>query len=169
MGDFGLKGADLRRRGLNRIGNMLVPNDNYCKFEDWIMPILDAMLLEQQEQGVLWTPSKLIARLGLEVDDPSSIYYWAAKNGIPVYCPAITDGSIGDMLFFHSYKSSPGLVIDLVQDIRAINQEAIKAAPRKTGMIILGGGTRADHPTAVRAKHARGAIYPLAPTCDVVC
>lgn len=28
-------GEDLRRQGLNRIGNMLVPNSNYCKFEDW--------------------------------------------------------------------------------------------------------------------------------------
>lgn len=33
VGDFALKGADLRKRGLNRIGNMLVPNSNYCKFE----------------------------------------------------------------------------------------------------------------------------------------
>ncbi len=145
MGDFSYKGADLRRRGLNRIGNMLVPNDNYCKFEDWIMPILDTMLQEQQQQGVLWTPSTVIKRLGLEINNPSSVYYWAAKNDIPVYCPAITDGSIGDMLFFHSYKSSPGLVVDLVQDIRAMNQEAIKAAPRKTGMIILGGGTSYRH------------------------
>lgn len=46
-------------KGLNRIGNMLVPNSNYCKFEDWIMPILDAMLVEQNEQGVNWTPSKV--------------------------------------------------------------------------------------------------------------
>lgn len=44
------------------------------------------------------------------------------------------------MLFFHTYKN-PGLVIDLVEDIRLINDEALKAAPRKTGMIILGGGT----------------------------
>lgn len=43
MGDFTLKGADLRSKGLNRIGNMLVPNDNYCKFETWIIPILDQM------------------------------------------------------------------------------------------------------------------------------
>ena len=43
------------------------------------------------------------------------------------------------MLYFHSYKS-PGLVIDVVGDIRAINDEAIKASPRKTGVIVLGGG-----------------------------
>lgn len=33
-----------------RIGNLLVPNDNYCKFEDWLMPILDQMLLEQNTE-----------------------------------------------------------------------------------------------------------------------
>lgn len=144
LGDFALKGADLRKRGLNRIGNMLVPNSNYCKFEDWIMPILDKMLEEQQQDGVRWTPSKMIERLGREINHPSSIYYWAAKNGIPVYCPAITDGSIGDMLYFHSYRS-PGLVVDLVGDIRAMNDEAVRAKPRKTGMIILGGGVPKHH------------------------
>ena len=50
VGKFELKGCDLRKRGINRIGNLLVPNDNYCAFEDWIMPILDQMLLEQKEQ-----------------------------------------------------------------------------------------------------------------------
>lgn len=43
------------------------------------------------------------------------------------------------MLFFHTYKS-PGLVIDIVEDIRLMNDQAMKAAPRKTGVIILGGG-----------------------------
>lgn len=52
-------GSELRAKGLNRIGNMLVPNSNYCKFEDWIMPILNQMLTEQQEQGINWTPSKV--------------------------------------------------------------------------------------------------------------
>lgn len=46
----------------------------------------------------------MIARLGREIDNPSSVCYWAQRNGIPVFCPALTDGSLGDMLFFHSYK-----------------------------------------------------------------
>ncbi|XP_046688411.1 probable deoxyhypusine synthase [Homalodisca vitripennis] len=49
IGDFHLKGSSLREKGLNRIGNLLVPNDNYCLFEDWIMPILDTMLEEQKK------------------------------------------------------------------------------------------------------------------------
>lgn len=36
------------------------------------------------------------------------------QNDIPIFCPAITDGSLGDMLYFHSYKN-PGLVVDIVQ------------------------------------------------------
>ena len=58
-GDFHLRGADLRKRGLNRVGNLLVPNSNYCAFEDWIMPILDALQTEQEQEGARWTPSKV--------------------------------------------------------------------------------------------------------------
>ncbi len=50
MGDFALSGAELRAKGLNRIGNLLIPNENYVKLEQWMMPILDQMVLEQKEQ-----------------------------------------------------------------------------------------------------------------------
>ena len=138
---------------MNRIGNLIVPNDNYCKFEDWLTPILDAMLAEQKESGQVWTPSLFIRRLGKEIDNEESVYYWAYKvntmvspwesaelclqNNIPVFCPALTDGSIGDMIYFHSFRS-PGLVLDIVGDIRALNDLARKSI--KAGMIILGGG-----------------------------
>lgn len=64
IGDFSLKGTFLREKGINRIGNLLVPNDNYCKFEDWILPILDEMVQIQKDTGQVWTPSKMIAKLG---------------------------------------------------------------------------------------------------------
>ncbi|TMW64194.1 hypothetical protein Poli38472_012816 [Pythium oligandrum] len=142
MGDFSLKGEDLRKRGINRIGNLLVPNDNYCKFEDWIIPIFDTMLEEQKTQGTLWSPSTMINRLGKEINNEDSVYYWCYKNDIPVFCPALTDGSIGDMLFFHSFKN-PGLVLDIISDIRRVNQIAIHAP--KSGAIILGGGIVKHH------------------------
>lgn len=144
MGDFAMQGAHLRSKGLNRIGNLLVPNDNYCKFEDWVVPILDQLLVEQKEKGTLWTPSKVIARLGKEINHPDSICYWAQKNNVPIYCPALTDGSLGDMIYFHSFRN-PGLVIDIVQDIRGMNGEAVYATPSKTGVIVLGGGLPKHH------------------------
>lgn len=39
------------------------------------------------------------------------------QNNIPIFCPAITDGAIGDILYFHSYRNSPGLVVDIVQGL----------------------------------------------------
>jgi len=59
------------------------------------------------------------------------------QNNIPVFCPALTDGSIGDMIYFHSFRS-PGFVLDIVQDIRTLNEMSRKS--KKAGMIILGGG-----------------------------
>eukprot|EP00602_Paraphysomonas_sp_CaronLab_P008932 CAMPEP_0185021674 /NCGR_PEP_ID=MMETSP1103-20130426/4380_1 /TAXON_ID=36769 /ORGANISM="Paraphysomonas bandaiensis, Strain Caron Lab Isolate" /LENGTH=366 /DNA_ID=CAMNT_0027553353 /DNA_START=62 /DNA_END=1159 /DNA_ORIENTATION=+ len=142
VGDFKLNGEMLRKKGLNRIGNLLVPNNNYCAFEDWISPILHTITDEQINDGTRWTPSRLIRRLGKEIDNPESVYYWCYRNDIPVFCPAITDGSLGDMLYFHSYKR-PELQLDLVDDIRAINDIAVRA--HCTGMIILGGGLVKHH------------------------
>jgi len=142
MGDFKLKGADLRKKGINRIGNLLVPNNNYCEFEDWLTPLLEELHDEQDQTGEYFTPSKIIKRLGEKIDNEESVWYWAAKNDIPVFCPALTDGSIGDMIYFQSYKRS-GFVLDIAQDIRRINDEAVQAYA--TGMIILGGGVVKHH------------------------
>lgn len=144
LGDFHLDGATLRKKGMNRIGNLLVPNDNYCKFEDWIVPIFDKMLEEQERDGINWTPSKMIHRLGKEIDNKDSVLYWAYKNDIPIFCPALTDGSLGDMLYFHTFKASPmHLKVDIVEDIRRINTIAVRA--KASGMIVLGGGVVKHH------------------------
>jgi len=79
LGEFTTPGAILRDGGLNRIGNLVVPNDNYCAFEDWLTPILDKMLLEQELYGKRWTPSKMIQRLGKEINHEDSVLYWAWK------------------------------------------------------------------------------------------
>ncbi|GMM44981.1 deoxyhypusine synthase [Pichia kluyveri] len=156
MSDFAAPGAALREKGMNRIGNMVVPNDNYCKFEEWMVPLLDVMLKEQNDfvskEGTdalnagtpFWTPSKFIDRLGKEINDETSVLYWCHKNKIPVFCPALTDGSIGDMLFFHTFKASPNQIrLDIVEDIRKINSMSMNAY--KAGMLILGGGLIKHH------------------------
>lgn len=165
MGSFSTPGAELRSKGMNRIGNLIVPNDNYCKFEDWVVPILDTMLDEQEasknsKDPIKWTPSKIIHRLGKEINDERSVYYWCYKNDIPVFCPALTDGSLGDMLFFHTYKASPReLTIDIVQDIRRINK--ISMAAKRAGMVILGGGIVKHHiaNACLMRNGAESAVY----------
>jgi deoxyhypusine synthase len=59
------------------------------------------------------------------------------QDDIPVFCPALTDGSIGDMVYFHLFRSS-GLAMDIVGDVRALNELARTSI--KAGVVILGGG-----------------------------
>ncbi|EIF48138.1 Deoxyhypusine synthase [Brettanomyces bruxellensis] len=156
MGDFALRGKELRKKGLNRIGNMIIPNENYCKFEDFMNPVLDKMLAEQEasakklgancmdDDAPVWTPSRFIDRLGKEINDETSVLYWAHKNQIPIFCPSLTDGSIGDMLFFHTFRASPKrLRVDIVGDIRRLNSISLDAT--RAGMILLGGGMIKHH------------------------
>ncbi|KAL2004604.1 hypothetical protein VTN00DRAFT_3340 [Thermoascus crustaceus] len=172
LGSFSTPGAGLRAKGLNRIGNLLVPNSNYCAFEDWLVPILDRMLDEQEaakqkaretgneEDELHWTPSRITRRLGLEINHEESVLYWAARNDIPVFCPALTDGSLGDMLYFHTYRSSPRrLRVDIVDDVRRINTMAVRA--KRAGMIILGGGVIKHHiaNACLMRNGAESAVY----------
>ncbi|KAF7457088.1 deoxyhypusine synthase [Cryptosporidium felis] len=142
LGDFTLKGSELRDKGWNRIGNLLVPNQNYVDFEEWLQPLLDEMLVMQNRDSINWTPSKMIHFLGEKINSEDSLYYWCYKNNIPVFCPGITDGSLGDNLFFHTYRN-PGLKLDVIEDIRRINDIALRI--KKSGIIILGGGVPKHH------------------------
>lgn len=157
LGKFSMSGKELREKGINRIGNILVPNSRYCKFEDFFTPILKDIVEEQKKTGKVICASDLIWKLGEKINNKESIYYWANKNKIPVFCPAITDGSIGDMMYFFSYDN-PELRIDSVQDIRKLNDIAVTS--KKTGLIILGSGVVKHH--ILNANMMRnGADYTL--------
>ena len=131
IGDFKVKGKELREKGINRIGNIFVPNSRYCRFEDFIMPILNRF----KDRTI--TSSELIETLGKEINNKESIYYWCWKNKIKVFCPAITDGSLGDMIYFFKMNNKD-FKVDVSQDIVELNNSTI--GKKKTGVIILGSG-----------------------------
>src|SRR3989344_4335341 len=99
LGDFRASGKDLREKGINRIGNIFVPNSHYVSFEEFLQPILKELWDEQKSDGRIWTPSDIIWKLGEKISDEKSICYWAWKNKIRVFCPAITDGAFGDNVY----------------------------------------------------------------------
>ncbi|MEK6919291.1 MAG: deoxyhypusine synthase [Nanoarchaeota archaeon] len=137
LGDFKANGADLRKKGINRIGNIFVPNNRYVDFESFFQEILEELYQEQKKTGKIVSSSELIWKLGEKIDNQESIYYWAAKNKIRVHCPAISDGAIGDNIYFFKFKH-PDFAIDLTQDIKIINDTTIGL--KKSGLIILGSG-----------------------------
>jgi deoxyhypusine synthase len=142
LGEFSASGELLREDGVNRTGNILVPNKRYCRFEEFINPILDEIYEEQKTTDKIISVSEFIKILAKRIDNKESIYYWCEKNNIEVYCPAITDGSIGDMIHFFMYKHLD-FKIDIVSDIHKLNEYTITR--KKTGIILLGKGIMKHH------------------------
>ncbi len=142
IGDFSVDGSNMRDKGINRIGNIFVPNSRYCEFEDFLQPIFNEILEKQKETGKIISVKELIWKLGEKIANEESIYYWAWKNKIPVFCPAITDGAIGDQVYFFKSKNLD-FKIDVSDDIVEMNNSTI--GKKKTGIIILGSGVVKHH------------------------
>jgi len=151
LGSFMADGYELREKGINRTGNIFIPNSRYCNFEDWVLPIL------KNYKNETLTPSKLIKILGEKINNKESIYYWAAKNNIPVFSPAIMDGSLGDMIYFFKNKN-PNFKLDITDDTVELNNSTV--GKDKTGMIILGGGV-VKHSICNANLYRNGADYAV--------
>jgi len=156
LGNFNANGKELRKKGINRIGNIFVPNDRYVLFEEWINPQLKE-LLKKQNQGENLTASKIIKFLGEKINHKESVYYWATKNNIPVFLPAPLDGSLGDMVYFFK-QSNPEFKIDVTEDLRKLIDISINS--NKTGLIILGAGV-IKHATCNANLFREGADYSV--------
>lgn len=137
LGDFRLSGKELREKAINRIGNLLVPNNNYIKFEEFSMPILEELYIEQKKTGKIFTPYEIIWKFGERINSKKSICYWAWKNKIPIYCPAILDGSFGDMVYFFKYKHED-FKVDIAEETKQLNEST--TGLKKSGVLILGAG-----------------------------
>ncbi|HRZ86015.1 MAG TPA: deoxyhypusine synthase [Candidatus Paceibacterota bacterium] len=157
LGAFNLKGSNLRDKGINRTGNILVPNSRYCDFEDFVMPILKKLNEKAEKERKATTVSDLIKTLSKEINNKESIYYWAYKNEIPVFCPAITDGSLGDMIYFFK-TNHPEFELDISNEILELNNTTI--GKNKTGIIILGGGI-IKHSICNANMYRNGADYAV--------
>jgi deoxyhypusine synthase len=132
--------SKLHQEGVNRLGNVLVPNDSY------------GIIIEQKIQGLLQdlykegkkelSTSELCREIGLRCCDETSILYWAAKNNIPVFVPGITDGSVGYQLWFFS-QDHHDFRINLLKDEGDLNNIVFDA--KKSGALIVGGGISKHH------------------------
>src|SRR3989338_6670041 len=80
--------------------------------------------IDRKKEGKIFSPKDLIYELGLEINDENSIYYWAAKNNIPVFCPGIVDGSLGDMIVFFK-QSHPDFILDVSREVMDICRLAL--------------------------------------------
>lgn len=147
-GSFFMDDAELRRKGVNRVGNVLIPNESFTIFfEDKVQPILREIFEERDKISTYELCWELGNRLGED-----SFLYWASKHRIPVIVPGITDGAIGYQLYLFSQEKK--VEIDLMADMELLSDYVFNA--KKTGALILGGGISKHH--VIGANLFRGGL-----------
>jgi deoxyhypusine synthase len=145
VGDFMMDDKELHKKGINRIGNVLVPNDCYVYLEKFMQPVYEELYKQQAKTGKLTAPSEIAKEIGKRTK-PDSFLYWCNKNNIPVFCPGITDSAIGLQTYFFKQKRKD-FGIDVTKDMNELAQIAMNAD--KTGGIVLGGGISKHHAIGV--------------------
>jgi deoxyhypusine synthase len=138
-GFFIMNDVKLHEKGINRLGNVLVPNDSYGMIiEQKIQALLESLWKENVREV---STSQLCREIGKRLCNESSILYWAARNNIPIYVPGITDGAVGYQTWLFSQEHD--FKLDLLKDSGEINDVIFTA--KKTGALIVGGGISKHH------------------------
>ncbi|WP_440953001.1 deoxyhypusine synthase family protein [Methanococcoides sp. FTZ1] len=138
IGSFQTDDVELHEKGINRVGNLFIKNESYMNFES----LIERMLKELYEKQKRWAVSDMLREIGLMLDDESSILYQAARNNVPIFCPAITDGAFG----FHLYlfqQDHPDFMVDVVKDFG--NILFASSFDERKGVIALGGSISKHH------------------------
>ncbi|MFT4250804.1 MAG: deoxyhypusine synthase [Candidatus Woesearchaeota archaeon] len=133
LGSFRVPGKVLREEAIHRIGNIWVPTDRYTDLDKFLSKTFEEVFSEQEKIGV----SQLLKLVGERLDHDESILTWAARNDIPVLCPAVHDGAFGDILYFRTHQNK-NITLDIAWENKILFDLANNA--EKTGAIILGGG-----------------------------
>jgi deoxyhypusine synthase len=147
-GDFNLDDIALGEQGLNRLGNVIVPNECYGEIiEAVVLPWLEDIEAERTEEqsGNPWLgfgSVELCWAMGDRIEDEGSILHWAAKHRIPIVIPGLSDGSIGSQLFMHRQKS-PNFMVDFLADEQILSDLTWTA--EESHALMVGGGISKHH------------------------
>jgi deoxyhypusine synthase len=139
-GSFEMDDTKLKKAGYHRLGNVLVPLENYGPL---IEKRMQALLSKLYKGGVhSLTSERLSAELGRDLGSERSLLYWAQKKHVPVFVPGLTDGAVGSQLWLFA-EGHRDFRVDLIGDERRLSD--IFAEAKETGALVLGGGISKHH------------------------
>ena len=142
-GDFAMDDEKLREEGVNRLGNVLVPDDSYgIPIENWIQPILEDLYSQESR----WPPWKIWHELGLslakEEKGSESFLAECAKKNIKVFVPGPTDGAVGSQLWLF-WQNHKDFTLDVLAEEHELSDIVHEA--KSTGALMVGGGISKHH------------------------
>lgn len=142
-GDFLMDDTDLRRRGVNRLGNILVPDGSYGEIiEARVPPMLEDIARSTGDRAL--STRELLSGVGERLPE-DSILHCCWKNGVPVYVPGITDGAFGTQVWMFMQTHGKGFRVDVFRDEDELAGRIFPMRGGRTGALIVGGGISKHH------------------------
>ena len=174
LGNFHWQGSheaddkELLELQINRIYDVFANEKEFLQTDNFITEFSAEL-----DQDRAYTTREYLNLLGERLCrdcDKDGILTAAARNQVPIYCPALGDSSIGIAIAEGREKKNHRLFFDIIQDIIELTR-IVTAAP-STGVIYIGGGTpknfiqQAEVSGVILGKELRGHKYAVQVTAD---
>ena len=137
QGSFLMDDKELHKKGIHRLGNVLVPKESYGiiieeKMGKWL-PEIYKEKNEISTYELCWEFGKRLNK--------NSILYWCYKNKIPMIIPGITDGAVGYQIW--QFSQDHNFKVDILKDEKLLSDLIWNA--KKSAALIIGGGISKHH------------------------
>jgi len=149
---------------IDRIYDSYVDEIGFVQCDDHIADFCSRL------EAKTYSTREFLYLLGSTITDENSILYQAHKHGVPVFCPAIADSSIGiGLAGFYRWAAENKIktfTIDVLKDNMEIAQIVLRS--KKTGSIYVGGGVPKNYinDAAVMLDYTKGHSYSFQITAD---
>lgn len=141
LGSFSADDSEVKENGMNRIGNILVKDEQYADLEKLHLAFMQKMYDAHKKKMCM---SAYVKELGLTLSDKNSFLYWCSRNNIPVFVPGPLDGAMGDhFYYFNKQHFREPFIIDAAEEVKHFYDMMLNAD--KTAGIVLGGGIAKHH------------------------
>lgn len=152
----------LFRDGIDRIYDVFAREKEFNEIDFMIAEIF------RESEGVL-SSREIVERIAAKVRERAkeeSILISAFEEGVPIFCPAIADSSIG----IGASLAEKRCVVDTIKDVEELTE--IVAKSEKTGVIYVGGGVpknfiqQTEIVARLKGYETRGHDYAIQITTD---
>jgi deoxyhypusine synthase len=142
-GEWNLDDVELHRKGLYRLGNLVIPEGNYGPVvERFVQPLLRKLwnggTRALSTKDLVWAIGDALG----PTRGAGSIARAAFDRKVPVFVPGITDGAVGSQLWLF-WQDHKGLAVDLMGDEQGLSDLVYGA--KRAGAVMLGGGISKHH------------------------
>ncbi|NYT05976.1 MAG: deoxyhypusine synthase [Methanomicrobiales archaeon] len=145
----------LHEEEINRIYDVFLPNEAFVRFEAFLQGIFAGF-----DAGSMLSIADLLRSIGENLT--TGILSAAAKQDIPVYCPAIQDSMIG--LQYWLFDQSHTVTVDAFADMHALLDRCFAAT--RAGALLVGGGVPKNYIFQSMLMTPKGFDYAVQLTGD---